>query len=108
MFNSLLFVHLVIAITLIIVILLQKTSSDGLSGIGGGNNMGIMSGRAAANFLTRTTIILAVIFFINALILANLSTNNFGSIGSKLRSPAAETVENQEKDEDNTSIPMAK
>lgn len=77
MFNTLLFIHLIIAILLIIVILLQRTSTDGLSGIGGGGgggNMGLVSGRSAANFMTRTTIVLAVMFFANALVLANLSS----------------------------------
>ncbi|MDC0864558.1 preprotein translocase subunit SecG [Rickettsiaceae bacterium] len=76
MLNTLLFVHLSIAILLVIVILLQKTSTDGLSGIGGGNNMGLVSGRSAANFLTRTTVILAVVFFANAIMLANLSSRS--------------------------------
>ena len=73
MFNTLLFIHLVIAILLIVVILLQRTSADGLSGIGGSGNMGLVSGRSVANFMTKTTIVLATVFFCNAIILANLS-----------------------------------
>lgn len=84
MFNTLLFVHLIIAILLIIVILLQRTSTDGLSGIGGGNNMGLVSGRSAANFMTRTTVILAVLFFTNALVLANLSSNPSDGLTKKM------------------------
>lgn len=85
MINTLLFIHLVVAILLIIVILLQKTSSDGLSGIGGGgNNMGLVSGRSAANFLTKTTVVLAAIFFINAIILANISSKPKTSISNKI------------------------
>lgn len=89
MMNILLFIHMVIAILLIIVILLQKTSADGLSGIGG-NNMGIISARSAANFLTKTTIILATLFFINALILANLSSKSGNNISKKIETPIIE------------------
>ena len=85
MINTLLFIHLIIAILLVIVILLQKTSTDGLSGIGGGGgNMGLVSGRSAANFLTRTTIVLAIIFFCNALVLANLSSQPRSNLTSKM------------------------
>jgi len=106
MINTLLFIHLIIAILLVIVILLQRTSTDGLSGIGGGgNNMGLVSGRSAANFLSRTTVILAIIFFANALILANLS--------SKPKSDVSTNLENTTKSTDSAPIaedtlPMAK
>lgn len=105
MLNTLLFVHLIIALLLVIVILLQKTSTDGLSGIGGGNNMGIMSGRAAANFLTRTTIILAIVFFANAMILANLSTQKHNDFATKL-----EKIEQEQKNINSGEehIPIAK
>lgn len=106
MLNTLLFVHLIIAALLVVVILLQKTSTDGLSGIGGGgNNMGIMSGRSAANFLTRTTIILAIVFFVNAIILANLSTQKHDDFAAKLEK--IEQNENNQKVEEET-IPIAK
>lgn len=72
MMSILLLIHIIIAVLLITVILLQKSGSDGLSGIGGGN-MGLVSGRTAAGFLTNTTIILAGIFMINSILLANLS-----------------------------------
>lgn len=103
MLNTLLFVHIAIAILLVIVILLQKTSKDGLSGIsGGGNNMGLVSGRSAANFLTRTTVILAVLFFINAIILANLSSGSNKDVLQK-----QDAIQNHESAEEK-SLPMAK
>jgi len=105
MLNTLLFVHLIIALLLVIVILLQKTSTDGLSGIGGGgNNMGVISGRSTANFLTKTTIILAIVFFGNALVLANLSTQKYTDIATKLEQ--AEEKEGEIKAEE--ALPIAK
>jgi preprotein translocase subunit SecG len=98
--NILLFVHIVIAVLLIIVILMQKTGSDGLSGIGGGSNMGVVAGRTVANFLTKTTVILATLFIINAIILANLSTKKDTGIIKK--------IEQVEEQEPNSNVPLAK
>lgn len=104
MLNTLLFIHLIIALLLIIVILLQKTSTDGLSGIGGGGNMGLMSGVSAASFLMKTTIVLGACFFINALVLANLSSRSQVSIVEKMQ----EMEQNHEDNTEDTSVPMAK
>ncbi len=69
MLNVLLVVHLLLAIALVGVILLQR-SEGGALGIGGG---GVMTGRAAGNLLTRTTAILATGFFLTSLGLAILA-----------------------------------
>jgi preprotein translocase subunit SecG len=76
MIKILLFVHLVVALLLVGVILLQKTSADGLTGIssGSGNNLGIVNIRSSANFMSKLTMVLAAMFFMNALIIGNLST----------------------------------
>jgi preprotein translocase subunit SecG len=68
-------IQIVIAVLLIAIILVQRTSSDGLSGLSGGSsNMGgVFSHKAAGRFLGRTTAVLIAGFFINSLILANLS-----------------------------------
>jgi preprotein translocase subunit SecG len=62
----LLVVHILIAISLIGVILLQK-SEGGALGMGGGGMSGFMTGRSTANLLTRTTAILAVLFMVTSL-----------------------------------------
>jgi len=107
MINTLLFVHLVIAVLLVVVILLQKTSTDGLSGIGGGgNNMGVMSGRSAASFLTRTTVVLGVVFFANALVLANFSSKSHNEISTKLEESEKNNTTTETKED--TALPIAK
>jgi preprotein translocase subunit SecG len=59
----LVFVELLIAVALIIFVLLQR-SEGGALGMGGGSNMGgLFSPRGAADTLTRTTAILAFLFF---------------------------------------------
>ena len=73
MINVLLVIHLLIAIAMVGVILLQR-SEGGALGIGGSGG-GLMSGRAAGNLLTRTTAILATGFFLTSLGLALLANN---------------------------------
>lgn len=84
--NILLFVHVVISVLLITAILLQKTGADSLSGLSSGNNsgLGVMTPHSAANFLTRVIIFLAICFFANAIILANISSTKDGKIASKI------------------------
>lgn len=57
-------IHLMIVLALVGVVLIQRSEGGGL-GIGGGS--GFMSARGAANALTRTTAILAALFFITSL-----------------------------------------
>jgi len=65
----LLVLHIMIAVSLVGVILLQK-SEGGALGMGGGGMSGFMTGRSTANLLTRTTAILAAAFFATSLALA--------------------------------------
>lgn len=71
MITFLLVVHIILAITLVIVILLQR-SEGGALGIGGSSMGHLFSGRSMGNFLTRTTAILAICFFLTSLTLAIL------------------------------------
>jgi preprotein translocase subunit SecG len=65
-------IHLIIAISLVGVILVQK-SEGGALGMGGGGMSGFMSGRSTANLLTRTTAVLAACFFATSIALALLA-----------------------------------
>ena len=68
-------VHLVIVLALVGVILLQRSDSGALSGLGGGGGglSGFMTGRGQANALTRATAILATCFFLTSIALAVLA-----------------------------------
>jgi len=68
----LLVVHILIAVALVGAVLLQK-SEGGALGMGGGGMSGFMTGRSTANLLTRTTAILALMFFATSLSLVWLS-----------------------------------
>jgi preprotein translocase subunit SecG len=67
MLTVIIVVHLMIVLTMIATVLLQKSEGGGL-GMGGG--AGFMSSRGTANLLTRTTGVLAVGFFITSLLLS--------------------------------------
>lgn len=73
-------IHLLIVIALIGVILMQRSDSSALGGLGGGGSggglSGLMSGRSQANLLTRATAILATAFFATSLLLAIISGNS--------------------------------
>jgi preprotein translocase subunit SecG len=64
-------VHILIALALIGVVLLQRSEGGGLGiGGGGGAGGGFMTARGTANLLTRVTAILAACFFATSLVLA--------------------------------------
>ena len=65
--NIILTVHLILAVLLIGVVLLQRSEGGGL-GMGGGGGGGVMTGRQAANALSRATWIFAIGFLITKLI----------------------------------------
>jgi preprotein translocase subunit SecG len=70
-------VHMLIAIALIGVIMLQK-SEGGALGMGGGGMSGFMTGRSTANLLTRTTAILGAVFFATSILLVLLGQTATG------------------------------
>lgn len=82
----LLILQVIIAVVLIVLVLLQKSDGDSLSGIGGGSGgmNSIMSGKATANVLSKTTMILIGIFMLNCLVLASLSNASSKAIEKDL------------------------
>ncbi|MEO8757462.1 MAG: preprotein translocase subunit SecG [Devosia sp.] len=75
--NVLLVAYLLIVLALIAVILLQRSEGGGLGM--GGNAGGLMTVRGSANLLTRTTGILAALFFATAIGLTVLSELDRGT-----------------------------
>jgi preprotein translocase subunit SecG len=70
-------IHVLIAIALIGVVMLQK-SEGGALGMGGGGMSGFMTGRSTANLLTRTTAILGAAFFASSILLVLLTQTASG------------------------------
>ncbi|MBN66054.1 MAG: preprotein translocase subunit SecG [Rickettsiales bacterium] len=70
----LLIIHVIIAIALIGIVLVQRSDTDGF-GMGSGSGANLLSTRAKASFLTRGTAILATLFIVNSLVLSILAAN---------------------------------
>lgn len=79
MFLFLTVLQAIIAAALVGVILMQRSEGGGLGIGGGGSPGGMMSARGAADFLTRATRWLAVVFVVLSIILASLAVNMTGT-----------------------------
>ena len=71
MTSTLLIVQFVLAILLTIIILLQKSSSIGLGAYSGSNDS-LFGAKGPANFLTKATMALGLVFVINTVFLGYL------------------------------------
>ncbi len=100
----LLVAHLIIALALIAVVLLQR-SEGGALGIGGGGGGSLFSARGVGNTLTRTTAILAVAFFITSIGLTLLSTRTGG--GSLFNNPTTQQNQTAPGDSSLPQLPPA-
>ena len=84
-------IHLLLALALVGVVLLQRSEGGlgGLGGSGGGGGMGgLIGGRAAANLLTRATAVLAGSFFLTSIVLAILAGGNDSPVSIIQEGPA--------------------
>ena len=82
-------IHLILAIALIATVLLQQ-SEGGALGIGGNPMGGFMTGRGAANLLTRVTAFLAAGFFATSIVLTIIARNTVTAPSILDSVPAAE------------------
>ena len=74
MSTVILLIHVMIAVALVGVVLLQRSEGGALGIGGGGGGGGFMTGRSAGNALTKTTAILAACFFVTSLVLSILAS----------------------------------
>jgi preprotein translocase subunit SecG len=92
MYTVLLVIHTILVLFLIVMVLIQRSDSDGLSGLGGGGGNQFLTGRGAANLLTRTTAILAGAFMLTSLVLAFMA-GQMKQSGSILDVPVEEQTQ---------------
>ena len=74
MASILLTIHIIVAVSLVISVLLQR-SEGGLGGLGGGMS-NVMSSQSSNNFITKLTLYLATGFIVTSLSLAIISGNS--------------------------------
>ena len=96
--NIVLTIHLILALALVGIVLLQRSEGGGLGlGGGGGGGDGIMSGRGAATALTKITWVLAIAFIITSMSLTIIASRNansssiFDRLGSESQSQEIDT-----------------
>ena len=75
--NAIIVVYVLVALAIIGLVLLQHgKGADMGSGFGGGASGSLFGATGSANFLSRTTAVLATVFFILSLVLAYLATSH--------------------------------
>ena len=101
----------IIAAALVGIVLMQRSEGGGLGMGGGGSPGGLMSARGAADFLTRTTKWLAVLFVVLAIIMAAMAvktTAGTSEIDQSLKrnvNPAADPLAPQQQAPATTGAP---
>lgn len=107
--NVILVIHLLLAVSLIGLILLQRSEGGGL-GIGGGGGMGsLATAGQTANALTRATAICAACFFTTSIVLAILAGTHHkqGSVLDSLDAPAPAAATQTETPAKTPDAPVA-
>ena len=81
--NVIIVVHVLVALAIIGLVLLQHgKGADMGSGFGGGASSSLFGATGSANFLSRATAVLAAVFFVLSLALAYVATNQPRDSGS--------------------------
>ncbi len=90
-------VHILVAIAIIALILLQqgKGAEMGAS-FGGGSSQTLFGSQGSGNFLSHTTAILVTVFFVTSVALSLLAKHQ-SATGTEIGVPAAEVIESHNK-----------
>ena len=106
--NVAIVVHVLVAISIIGLVLLQHgKGADMGSGFGGGASGSLFGATGSANFLSRSTAVLAAVFFASSLGLAYLATTKPREAGSVVdRAPAAQPKAEAPKPEPKNEKPQ--
>jgi len=107
--NVAIVVHVLVAMAIIGLVLLQHgKGADMGSGFGGGASGSLFGATGSANFLSRTTAVLAALFFASSLGLAYLATTKPREAGSVVdRAPAAQPKAEAPKSEPKNDTPRS-
>ncbi|WP_428240205.1 preprotein translocase subunit SecG [Gynuella sp.] len=117
--NIIIIIHVFLAIGVIGFILMQRgKGAEAGASFGSGASQTVFGSQGSANFLSRTTAILATGFFITSLTLAYFAkqkaedAGNFGLVPVEqtvddTTVPAAETIDTQGTDQNTSDIPSA-
>ncbi len=105
--NLLLVIHLVLAVTIVILVLLQQgKGADMGAAFGGGSSQSLFGAPGSANFLSRATSVIVTTFFITSLTLAYLYTRK-GEDVSVTSGSVIEQSEEQMSEQGDPDLPPA-
>ena len=98
LYNILLIVQLIASLGIIGLVLMQHgKGADAGAAFGGGASGSVFGSKGSGNFLSRTTAILATVFFVNSLVLAWLVAHPEGAVPSVVESTITSTGQTDEK-----------
>ncbi|MBV2235738.1 MAG: preprotein translocase subunit SecG [Sterolibacterium sp.] len=96
LYSSVLAVHLLVGLAVIVLVLLQHgKGADMGAAFGGGASGSLFGATGSANFLSRTTAILAAVFFVTSLSLSYMATERVKPSGSVLDTAPVTTQQPQ-------------
>jgi len=100
--NIVLVLHVIIAVSLVALVLLQQgKGADAGAAFGAGASGTVFGSKGSSSFLTRTTGVLATLFFITSLTLFVLATE------TKTVSSVVDQVQSQQKIETQPEVPVS-
>ncbi len=102
----LLILHVLFALAIVGLVLIQRGEGGGLGLGGGGNMQGLMSARGTASMMTRATAVVAALFFVSSLVLSILVANQ-GDGGSIVDDMEIETSAGEKLVDDIPVVPTS-
>ena len=98
----LLTLHIIISISLVVSVLLQR-SEGGLGGLGGGSMSSLVSSQSTTDFITKLTSFLAAGFMITSILLAVVASDK------NLDTPIFESdiINNTDQEDNEPTVPLA-
>ena len=108
LFSVVLVVHILAALGVIGLVLVQHgKGADAGAAFGGGSSGSLFGASGSANFLSRSTAALAAVFFVATLALAYMGNSRPSSAGSVLEGPAAAIPQSSAPAPVDTTVPPA-
>ncbi|MBI5416919.1 preprotein translocase subunit SecG [Candidatus Poribacteria bacterium] len=94
-------IHIIVAIILILIGVFYSSKSDATAFLGGSASSDIFGGKGPLSFITKTTAVLAALFFVTSTLLAVIQKNKTSSIiqETKFNIPPVPRPENPKQSE---------
>tara|TARA_B100000678_G_C18052127_1_gene439105 strand:+ start:434 stop:760 length:327 start_codon:yes stop_codon:yes gene_type:complete len=106
--SFILVVHIILAILLIVLILVQQgKGADAGAAFGSGASSTVFGAKGSANFMTKLTTLIAIVFFITSLTLAYFASSGTENVRSLVPNQGASnnSVDNIDKNNSDETLP---